>query len=92
MAKPRSMSRQKIGSRKKSTQASQYRVGRYGLTAGRVEGDQHLAGDQYGQRAKGGTEAESVKVDRNSAIAATPSIDKAMNPTVPSTRMVRWPG
>ena len=51
------MSRHRIGSRKKSIQASQYRVGRYGrIAAGRVQRDQHLAGHQHGERAHRGAQ------------------------------------
>src|SRR2546421_5100769 len=85
------MSRQKIGSRKKSTHASQYRVGRYGCTAlaaSRVSRTSLVT--RTARAPNAAPSAESVSVDRNSAMAATPSIDTVMKATVPSTRNVSW--
>src|SRR5215472_6653720 len=74
------MFRHRIGSRKKSTQASQYRVGRYGLTepaAFRVTSTWLVTSAASAPRAA--PRDESVTVDRNSAIAPTPSMDTPMN-------------
>src|SRR6516225_5988210 len=85
IAKPRSMFRQMIGSRKKSAQASQYRVGRYGLTD-----DAELRATRTplvisaASAPSAAPSEESVSVERNSAIAATPSMDTPMNATAPS--------
>src|SRR5215469_2355108 len=93
MAKPRSMLRHRIGSRKKSAQASQYRVGRYGLTAA---AELRATRTPLVMRAASAPSAapseESVTVDRNSAIAATPSMDTAMNATAPTVRMAMSAG
>src|SRR6266702_583141 len=81
------MSRQNTGSRKKSIQASQYRVGRYGWTdpaASRVTRTSLVM--TTASAPSPAPSAESVSVDRNSAIEATPSIDTVMNPIVASTR------
>ena len=72
------MSRHRIGSRKKSTNASQYRVGRYGAigdAASRVN-----SSDEATSTASAPIVApsgESVSVEKNSANAATPSIETA---------------
>src|SRR5215472_2637945 len=84
------MFRHRIGSRKKSTQASQYRVGRYGLTepaAFRVTSTWLVTSAASAPRAA--PRDESVTVDRNSAIAPTPSMDTPMNAIAPAvlTRM-----
>src|ERR1035441_8515284 len=81
------MFRQTIGSRKKSIQASQYRVGRYGLTA-----DAELSVTRTSlvisaaSAPRAAPRDESVMVDRNSAMAPTPSMDTAMNATAPTVR------
>src|SRR5215472_4123497 len=81
------MSRQRIGCRKKSTQASQYRVGRYGLTAAAELSATSTPLVMSAARAPSvAASEESVRVDRNSAIAPTPSIDTAMNAMAPSVR------
>src|SRR6516165_6394266 len=75
------MLRHRIGCRKKSTHASQYRVGRYGLTepaAFRVT--------SAASAPRAAPRDESVMVDRNSAIAATPSMDTPMNAIAPMVR------
>src|SRR5437763_12480893 len=81
------MSRQNTGSRKKSIHASQYRVGRYGCTddaASRVIRTSDVISTASAPNPA--PSDELVSVDRNSAIAATPSIDTVMKATVPSTR------
>src|SRR5580693_6031992 len=81
------MLRQTIGSRKKSIQASQYRVGRYGSTveaAFSVTSTSLVISAASAPRAA--PSAESVTVDRNSAIAPTPSMDTAMNEIAPIVR------
>ena len=72
------MSRHRIGSRKRSIQASQYRVGRYGRTeaaASSVTSTWLVTSTASAPIAA--PSGESVSVDRNSAIAPTPSIDTA---------------
>src|SRR3954468_17479327 len=93
MPSPRSMSRQKIGSRKKSTQASQYRVGRNGRmeTAASSTTRASLA-IRAAIAPSAAPRGESVTVDRNSAIAATPNIDTVMKATAPSSRRVNSVG
>src|SRR6266545_372483 len=79
------MSRQKIGWRKKSTQANQYRVGRYGLTpAAASSSTSTWLVTSTASAPNPAPSDESVSVDRNSAIAATPSMHTVMNPTVAS--------
>src|SRR5690349_20210700 len=87
MPAPRSMSRHSTGSRKKSIQASQYRVGRYGriaAAASRVTSTWLVTRTASAPMAA--PSADSVNVDRNSAMAATPSIDTTMYATVPTSR------
>src|SRR6266545_854883 len=85
------MSRQKIGWRKKSTQANQYRVGRYGLTpAAASSSTSTWLVTSTASAPNPAPSDESVSVDRNSAIAATPSMHTVMNPTVASTRSTSW--
>src|SRR3984957_3851648 len=81
------MFRQTMGSRKKSIQASQYRVGRQGSTADaafRVTSTSLVIRAASAPRAA--PRAESVTVDRNSAIAPTPSMDTPMNAIAPAVR------
>src|SRR6516164_3940116 len=88
MAKPRSMFRQRIGSRKKSAQASQYRVGRYGLTAAaELRATRTPLVISAASAPSAAPREESVTVDRNRAIAATPSIDTPMNAIAPTVRI-----
>src|SRR5499425_1753673 len=90
MANPRWISRQKMGSRKKSIHASQYRVGRYGwmaLAAFSVTSTSLATSAARDPIAA--PIAESVSVDRKSAIAATPSIETVMNAMAPRTRSTR---
>src|SRR5580700_3992525 len=92
-ASPRSMSRHSTGSRKKSIQASQYRVGMYGATtfAELIVTSTWLV-ISAASAPSAAASGESVTVDRNSAIAPTPSIDTAMNATAPRIRSVRPAG
>src|SRR5450755_16533 len=87
------MLRHRIGSRKKSSQASQYRVGMYGAMA---EAEFSVTSTWLVIRAASAPSAapreESVTVDRNSAIAPTPSIDTEMKATAPSIRSSSSPG
>src|ERR1019366_6885373 len=79
------MFRHKIGWRKKSTQASQYRVGRYGLTDAAAPSVTSTSLVMRAARAPSAApRAESVTVDRNSAIAPTPSMDTPMNAIAPA--------
>src|SRR5215469_6180193 len=82
------MSRQRIGCRKKSTQASQYRVGRYGLTAAaELSATSTPLVISAASAPSVAASDESVSVDRNSAIAPTPSMDTAIKAMAPSVRM-----
>src|ERR1700722_17817126 len=81
------MFRQTMGSRKKSIQASQYRVGRQGSTADaafRVTSTSLVIRAASAPRAA--PRAEAVTVGRNSEIAPTPSMDTAMKATAPTVR------
>src|SRR5436190_14974420 len=81
------MSRQNTGWRKKSIHANQYRVGRYGCTDAAASSVIRMSLVITTASAPSPAPSdESVSVDRNSAIDATPSIDTVMNPTVASTR------
>src|SRR3954454_9105468 len=87
------MSRHSTGSRKKSIQASQYRVGRYGRIAAAASSvTSTWLVTSTASAPIAAPSAESVTVDRNSAIAATPSIDTTMYTTVPSNRSTRPTG
>src|SRR5215472_18842338 len=87
MAKPRSMLRQTIGARKKSAQASQYRVGRYGLTdAAELRATRTPLVISAASAPSAAPRDESVSVEPNSAIDATPSMETPMNATAPSVR------
>src|SRR5919112_3198971 len=87
------MSRQRIGSRKKSIQASQYRVGRYGRIAAAASSvTSTWLVTSTASAPIAAPSAESVTVDRNSAIAATPSIETTMYATVASSRSTRPAG
>src|SRR5215468_327768 len=93
MAKPRSMLRQTIGARKKSAQASQYRVGRYGLTtAAELRATSTPLVIRAASAPSAAPREESVSVERNKAIAATPSMDAPMNATAPSVRIAMSAG
>src|SRR5450759_1528397 len=79
------MFRHRIGWRKKSTQASQYRVGRYGLTDAAAPSVTSTSLVMRAARAPSAApRAESVTVDRNSAIAPTPSMETPMNAIAPA--------
>src|ERR1700748_2859139 len=81
------MLRHRMGWRKKSTQASQYRVGMYGLTAvAEFRVTRTSLATKAANAPRAAPSEESVTVDRNSAIAPTPSMDTAMNDTAPSVR------
>src|SRR5712691_5629877 len=85
------MFRHKIGWRKKSTHASQYRVGKYGLTAVAefsVTSTSLVTSAASAPRAA--PRDESATVDKNSAIAPTPSMDTAMKVTAPRVRSSIW--
>src|SRR5215468_4786918 len=93
MAKPRSMLRQTIGARKKSAQASQYRVGRYGLTdAAELRATRTPLVISAASAPSAAPREESVSVERKSAIAATPSMDTPMNATAPTVRIAMSAG
>src|SRR5215470_9488036 len=93
MPMPRSMSRQKIGSRKKSTQANQYRVGRNGRMETAASSTTRISlAISTASAPRAAPSAESVIVDRNSAIAATPSIDTTTKTTAPTRRQVNSHG
>src|ERR1017187_8660546 len=85
------MFRHRIGWRKKSIQASQYRVGKYGLTA---VAEFSVTSTSLVTRAASAPRAaprdESVTVERNSAMAPTPSMDTAMKVTATSVRRMIW--
>ncbi len=87
MANPRWMSRQKMGCLKKSIHASQYRVGRYGCTAlAALSVTSTSLATSAPRDPSAAPIAESVSVERNSAIAATPSMETVMNAMAPRTR------
>src|SRR5262249_3119759 len=87
MAKPRSMLRQTIGARKKSAQASQYRVGRYGLTAAaELRATRTPLVISAASAPSAAPREEWGTVERNREIAAPWSMDTPMNATAPSVR------
>src|SRR5487761_944274 len=87
MPNPRWISRQRMGCRKKSIHASQYRVGRYGCTtlAAFSVTSTSLA-TSVASAPSAAPSAESVSVDRKIAMAATPSMETVMNAIAPRTR------
>src|SRR6266699_281552 len=88
---PRWISRQKTGCRKKSIQASQYRVGRYGwTTVAALSVTSTSLATSAASAPSAEPRAESVMVDRNSAIAATPSMETVMKAIAPAIRSVSW--
>src|ERR1700719_1993140 len=87
MANPRWMSRQKMGCRKKSIHASQYRVGRNGCTAlAAFSVTSTSLATSAASAPSAAPSAESVNVDRKIAMAATLSIETVMNAIAPRTR------
>src|SRR3954462_821739 len=81
------MSRHWIGTRKKSTKASQYRVGRYGANddaASRVNSSEEAT--RIPSAPSIATSGESVSVEKNSANAATPSMETATYPMASAVR------
>src|ERR1700740_1605652 len=76
-----------MGCRKKSSQASQYSVGRYGLTeAAALSATSTPLAISAAIAPSAAAREESVSGDRNNAIAPTPSIDTAMKATAPAVR------
>src|SRR5260370_10729176 len=87
MANPRWISRQKMGWRKKSIQARQYLVGRYGCTAlAAFSVTSTSLATSVASAPSAAPSAESVNVDRKIAMAATPSIETVINAIAPRTR------
>src|SRR5688572_5090439 len=85
------MSRHRIGSRNRSIHASQYRVGRYGRTLAAASSVTSTWLAMSAASAPSvAPSGESVTVDRNSAMAPTPSIDTPMYPTVAAILTASW--
>src|SRR5664279_1167929 len=83
------MSCQKMGVRNRSTKASQYRVGRYGRIAAAASSTTSTwLATSTARAPRAAPRAESVTVERNSATAATPSIDQPTYTTVRAIRLV----